>query len=122
MALRHIRDSGLNEFYKEMKEKRWKEEPIGLYIVIPRYITDNKKIPATAKLIWGQIAALARKEGYCYATNKFLAKILGCSEDTIQIDLRILKKRGLVKIELEKNNTGTRRKLWVITCGKTVYK
>jgi DNA-binding transcriptional ArsR family regulator len=102
----------LNEFYKEVEERRYRRTE-GFYCVIPIYILQNPNISAEAKILYGELSALVNKYGYCYATNEYLAKRLGKSASTIQYALRQLKKGKLIRIEVEKNKDGTRRKIWL---------
>lgn len=67
------------------------------YAVIPanvRYanITDG------AKLIYGEVAALASKEGVCWATNKYFADLYNVSKTTISLRVKELLDLGVIEI------------------------
>jgi DNA-binding MarR family transcriptional regulator len=102
----------LNEYFKEIKEKKYRRTE-GFYCVIPVYIIQNPNLSAEAKILYGELSALVNKYGYCYATNKYLAERLGKTARSIQYTLNQLKKRKLIEIEVEKDKTGTRRKIWL---------
>jgi len=103
----------LNEWLKQEKEK-WEKVPReGFFVVLPYYVLEDQKLPDKSKLLYGLISALANKHGYCYATNNYLAEKLGCKERIVRYHLTILKNRGLIKVEVEKDSTGTWRKIWI---------
>ena len=45
-----------------------KEKP-NYYAIIPAEIRYDKKLTPNSKLLYGEITALANKEGYCWAGN-----------------------------------------------------
>lgn len=60
------------------------------YILVPvRLVTECGHREA---LLYGTILALSSEKGYCYASNRYLAKRLGTTEDTIGRWLRRIKK------------------------------
>jgi len=46
---------------------------ISYYAVIPATVLFNERLKANEKLLYAVITALSNKEGYCYASNKYLA-------------------------------------------------
>lgn len=83
-----------------MKEK---EENVGYYSVIPATILYNKELKANEKLLYAIITSLACKEGYCFATNKYLAEKLGVNPKTISSWISDLQKRKFIIAELIRN-------------------
>ena len=83
-----------------MKEK---EENVGYYSVIPATILYNKELEANEKLLYAIITSLACKEGYCFATNKYLAEKLGVNPKTISSWISDLQKRKFIIVELIRN-------------------
>ena len=65
-----------------MKES---QNNVGYYSIIPATILYNKELKANEKLLYAIITSLACKEGYCFATNKYLAEKLGVNPKTISI-------------------------------------
>lgn len=58
-------------------------------ILIPYEIIMDKRLTDFEKLLYGEIRILAKKNGYCFATNDYLAKRYNKDERTIR---RALKK------------------------------
>lgn len=83
-----------------MKEN---QDSIGYYSIIPAIILYNKELKANEKLLYAIITSLTCKEGYCFATNKYLAEKLGVNHKTISSWISDLNKRNFIKIELIRN-------------------
>ena len=49
------------------------ENRIGYYAVIPATVLFNKELKPNEKLLYAIITVLSNKEGYCYASNTYLA-------------------------------------------------
>lgn len=105
------------------------------YAVIPANVRYDKDLTANAKLLYGEISALAQKDGVCYATNKYFAELYNVSQVSISkwinslvdkkyINFKIIYKEGtkeilnryltlvydLIKENLKDNNTSTNNK------------
>ncbi len=59
------------------------ENKIEYYSIIPATILFNEKLKANEKLLYATITALSNKEGYCYASNSYLAEKLHAKPHTI---------------------------------------
>ena len=55
----------------------------GQFALIPAKVLYDDHIPATAKLLYGEIYRLSHANGYCYATNKDFMALLQRSENTV---------------------------------------
>ena len=53
------------------------------YTVIPAFVRYNRNLSNFDKLLYGEIIALTNSNGYCWATNKYFAKVFSCVERTI---------------------------------------
>lgn len=98
--------SGMGEIYRS------------LYSVIPARVRDDHTLRPNAKLLYGELSALAQSEGYCWAWNARLAETLGISKRTVEDLLRQLRDRGHIQMEVERDPDSQevlRRKIWI--CG-----
>ncbi len=88
-----------------------KQSP-NFYAVIPATVR-YAKIPAGAKLLYGEIAALCNKEGYCWATNEHFAEMYSCEDRTITRWLSILRELGVIKAMMPAG--GGMRRIYIVT-------
>lgn len=80
------------------------EEKIGYYAVLPSKVLFNKELKANEKLLYAVITILANKEGYCYASNNYLADLFNSKAHTISNWISHLNKLGFVYVELIRND------------------
>ncbi len=71
--------------------------------VVPATVLDDMSIPANAKILYGVLSSLMRREGYCRPTNAQLAEAMHCSEDVISRWIAALGKAGHIRIVIEPN-------------------
>lgn len=79
------------------------ENKIGYYAVLPATILFNEKLKPNEKLLYAIITALANKEGYCFASNSYLAKLLNVQAHTISNWVSNLYKMNYICVELIRN-------------------
>ena len=65
------------------KGKNPEEEDVGFFAIIPATVRYDKSLPPGAKLLYGEISALAKKKGYCWSRNPYFAELYDTSERTI---------------------------------------
>lgn len=87
----------------------------GYYAIIPADVRYDDRIPANAKLLYGEISALIGADGFCYASNQYFAKIYGLSVDSVTRLFKALEDNGYIKREIEKDRSGqvVRRKIFL---------
>jgi len=85
----------------------------GLFAVIPMSILENKNLSANAKLLYGEIMALSKKSGLCYATNEYMADMIGLSKRSIPQILKELSGCGLIFVDIKRSKKGTYRNILV---------
>ena len=83
-----------------MKEN---ENRIGYYSVIPATVLYNKELKANEKLLYAIITSLACKEGFCFATNEYLAKKLGVNRKTVSNWITHLEEKKFIIKEVIRN-------------------
>lgn len=69
------------------------------YIYIPYKIMSDKKISNFSKILFGTLYGLSRQEGYCWATNSFLGKLLCKSNRTITKSIAELFKNNYIYVD-----------------------
>lgn len=82
------------------------------YAVIPSEVRYCEELKYPERLLYGEITALAGKEGYCYATNKYFSGLYHVVPGTISRWINHLERLRFVKVEIiksEKNQILQRR-------------
>lgn len=97
-----------------------KERP-AYWAVIPAAVRYDKELPPNAKLLYGEVTALADKRGYCYAQNSYFSELFGLSDRSVTRLLAVLAERGYLRIDVvrdeETNEVQERRIFAVYTTG-----
>jgi hypothetical protein len=73
------------------------------FAVIPADVRYSD-IPANAKLLYGEITALANKKGYCWAENKYFADLYKTTTRSVATWIAALKDAGFIEYVVENNN------------------
>ena len=60
------------------------EKYIGYYAILNSKILFNEGLKANEKLLYATITLLANKEGYCFATNTYLANLFKVQAHTMR--------------------------------------
>lgn len=81
----------------EMSEK----EMPSYYSIIPATVRYDHNLKANEKLMYGEITALASKNGYCWAENRYFAELYDVHKITISKWLKNLEDNGYIKTELK---------------------
>ena len=79
------------------------------FVVIPLDILENTTLTANAKLLYGEVLALSKKNKVCFATNKYLSERLGLAEGSIANLLQELESQNHIVRNVERNDKGTYR-------------
>lgn len=89
-----------------MKQNMSDENKIGYYAIIPATVLFNEKVKANEKLLYAIITVLSNKEGYCYASNAYLGKLLNAKPHTISKWVSHLRELGFLCLDIIKNDKG----------------
>ena len=68
------------------------------YSIIPSEVLHDKELKPITRLLYADICSLSNSEGYCWASNKYLAKLYDKNTSTISRSIKELKERGYIKI------------------------
>lgn len=87
----------------------------GYYAVIPAEVRYDDRLPANAKLLYGEISALIGADGFCYASNQYFSELYGMAEETISRLIAKLEKAGHILRQLIRDDSGqvTQRRLYL---------
>lgn len=70
------------------------------YAIIPASVRYDKKLTANAKLLYGEITALTKVEGYCWATNSYFSDLYKVTERSISEWISSLEQQGHIVINI----------------------
>lgn len=77
-----------------------KEKP-SYYSIIPATVRYDEDLSPNEKLMYGEITSLSNQHGYCWAENRYFAKLYNVHKKTVSSWVSNLEKRGYVGIKLE---------------------
>jgi hypothetical protein len=83
------------------------------FAIIPANVRYCKKIEQGAKLLYGELTALTSAQGYCWATNQYLADLYDVDVRTIRRWLESLKENNFIFVEIFTEGLHTTRKIWI---------
>lgn len=85
------------------------------YAIIPSEVRYCEELKYPERLLYREITALAGKEGYCFATNKYFAELYHVIPGTISRWISHLENLGFVKVEIVKdeNNQIIERRIYI---------
>lgn len=82
------------------------------YAIIPASVRYDSELSEFQKLLYGEITALADKEGYCRAGNNYFARLYGKEKKWISKCIMGLQKRWYIYCTIEKQ-IGNCRKIYI---------
>lgn len=69
------------------------------YSITPAVVRYDKSLPMGARFMYGEITALTKKDGYCWAGDAYFAELYEVKKATIQNWLRALEQKGYITRE-----------------------
>lgn len=76
----------------------------GYWAVLPAGVRYDDRLPASAKVLYAELSALAETDGYCWAGNDYLARVFQMTEKSIRQQLHALEDAGYIRIEEQRGN------------------
>ena len=83
------------------------------FAVVPMDVLERKDLNANAKLLYGEITGLTKRNGYCSATDKYIADRIGLSKKSIQKLMQELEGKELIRRDTNKTARGTYRRIYL---------
>lgn len=83
------------------------------YAIIPAHVRYCKELEPNAKLLYGELTALATAQGYCWASNAYFAELYDVDERSIKNWIKSLKDQNFIKVEIEVSGLQRQRKIWI---------
>lgn len=76
------------------------------FVKVPMVVLLDEDLSTTTKLLMGLITTLSMQEGFCFASNMYLSKLMKVSRRTITSCISSLRKKKYIRVE---NEINTRR-------------
>ena len=87
------------------------------FSITPAPVRYDERLTDGEKILYGEITALANKDGYCYATNGYFARLYKRTESTISVRISNLQKFGYINVVIEDNY---RRRIYIEPLSKNL--
>ena len=86
------------------------------YAIIPANVRYDKQLTPNAKLLYGEITALANEKGYCWASNSYFAELYGVSVRSISKWISQLNQKKYIHVKIiynENNKEIKERRIYI---------
>lgn len=81
------------------------------YIKLDEKVNAITSIPPSAKILHGEICTLSQNDGCCFASNKYFARQLNLSIQSVSRLIGILKRHNLITITRATDDNGYRKRI-----------
>ena len=81
------------------------------YAIIPADVRYDNDLKSSEKLLYGEITALTKKTGECWASNNHFAKLYNVTPQAVSRWIINLSKKGYLKIEYEYGNKNIEKRI-----------
>lgn len=88
------------------------------YAIIPAKVRYDPELRPNAKLLYGEITALANSKGYCFMSNSEFAENYGMDKKAVSRLISQLADKGYITVEVIRDpgsKTVTERRIWIDT-------
>ena len=91
------------------------KDNVGYYSIIPATVLYNNELKPNEKLLYAIITSLTCKEGYCFASNEYLAEKLGVNRKTVSSWITHLEEKKFIIREVIRNENQRiiKRKIYI---------
>lgn len=93
------------------------EERPSYFSITPASVRYDERLTDGEKILYGEITALANKDGYCYATNGYFARLYKRTESTISVRISNLQKCGYINVVIEDNY---KRRIYIVPFSENI--
>lgn len=83
------------------------------YTITPKCVLEDRNISFSAKVLYGQLNRLQGEDG-CWASNQYLADLLGVSTRSITDIIKSLEENKYIRIEREDSQKIKNRKIYML--------
>lgn len=91
------------------------------YAIVPANVRYCKTIEPSAKLLYGEITALANQEGYCWASNKYFADLYDVDERTIKRWIQSLRDHEFIFVHIEQQGFASKRMIFISESSQKMF-
>ena len=70
------------------------------YMIIPAPVWNDKRLSEKDIILFGHISTLTKKDGFCYASNRYFERVMNCSVSTVKRMLKSLEDCGYITREV----------------------
>lgn len=92
------------------------DEKPNYYAIIPANVRYDENLKLGEKMMYGEITALSKKNGICYASNNYFARLYQVSPQAISKWIKTLERRKYITIAYEKEGKAiTRRSISMVS-------
>lgn len=82
--------------------------------IIPANVRYDKELSANAKLLYSELTCLANKEGFCFASNNYFAKLYAVTPSVISKRIKQLADKSYIHIEYDyEDKICVRRRIYI---------
>lgn len=79
------------------------------YAILPATVRYDSRLKPMEKLLYAELTALSKKDGYCWASNGYFAELYEVAKETVSRWLTGLEKYGYIKVSVDRPSGNQRR-------------
>lgn len=100
---------------EQIQEREQLISKASYYAIIPAAVRYHPDLSIQEKFMYAEITALSNAKGYCYASNNYFSLLYVVSKRTVSRWITNLEEKGLIKVEVIKDEKGkvSKRKIYL---------